>query len=146
MALRNALAIALLLVPTGAEAQTTRAQIAGRTIDESGSPIPGAFVTVRPSKPGAGAVELPVELEALSDESGGFRFDGIPPGAYRIATHLFGFHPAVSTVEVPVARGVDVPLVMTAAPVAECVRSFQPIVEFKTRTGDQLPTAYLTVT
>src|SRR5688572_3704136 len=141
MALRNALAIALLLVPTGAEAQTTRAQIAGRTIDESGSPIPGAFVTVRPSKPGAA-----VELEALSDESGRFRFPDIPPGAYRVASHLFGFHPAISTVEVPLARGADVALVMTAAPVAECVRSFQPMVEFKTRTGDQLPTAYLTVT
>src|SRR5688572_13987402 len=124
MALRNALAIALLLVPTGAEAQTTRTQIAGRTIDESGSPIPGAFVTIRPSKPGAGAVELPVELEALSDESGRFRFHDIPPGAYRVASYLFGFHPAISTVEVPVARGADVSLVMTAAPVTECVKSF----------------------
>jgi hypothetical protein len=59
---------------------------------------------------------------------------------------LFGFHPAISTVEVPVARGSEVSLVMTVAPVAECVKSFQPTVEFKTRTGDQLPTAYLTVT
>jgi hypothetical protein len=145
MALRIAIAIALLLAPTGAQAQPTRAQIAGRTIDERGSPVSGAFVTVRSSKPGAGAVE-PVEMEVLSDESGGFRFDGIPRGAYRVAAHLFGFHPAISTVEVPVARGADVSLVMTVAPVAECVQSFQSTVEFKTRSGDQLPTAYLTVT
>jgi hypothetical protein len=91
MALRNAILIALLLAPTGAEAQATRSQIGGRTIDKSGSPIPGALVTVRSSKPGAGAVEL----EALSDESGGYRFNGFPRGAYRVAAHLFGFHPAI---------------------------------------------------
>lgn len=142
MARRNAIAIALLLVPAGVEAQATRGQIAGRAIDESGAPISGAFVTVRPSKPAAGHVEL----EVLSDESGRFRFDNIPPGSYRVATHLFGFHPTLSNVEVPVTRGADVSLVMTAAPVVECVPSFRPTVELRTRSGDQLPTAYLTVT
>ncbi len=142
MALRNVVAIILLLLPRGAEAQTTRGQLAGRTIDEGGSPIHGAFVTVRPSRPGAG----PVELEVLSDESGGFRFSGIAPGAYRVAAHLIGFHPTISTVDVPAARGADVSLVMTGAPAVECVESFQPTVEFTTRNGDQLPTAYLTVT
>lgn len=142
MALRNAIAIVLLLVPAGAEAQATRGQIVGSTIDESGAPIPGAFVTIRPSKPAAGHVEL----EVLSDESGRFRFDDIPPGSYRVATHLFGFHLTISNVEVPVTRGADVSLVMTAAPVVECVPSFRAAVEFRTRSGDQLPTAYLTVT
>ena len=142
MALRNAIALALLLVPAGAAAQATRGQIAGRAIDESGAPIPGAFVTMRPSKPAAGHVEL----EVLSDESGRFRFDDIPPGSYRIATHQFGFHLTISNVEAPVARGADVSLVMTAAPIVECVPSFRAPVEFRTRSGDQLPTAYLTVT
>jgi protocatechuate 3,4-dioxygenase beta subunit len=142
MALRHAFAVALLVMPIGAEARTTRGQIAGRTIDETGAPIPGAFVTVRPSKPAAGHVEL----EVLSDESGRFRFDDIPPGPYRVAAHLFGFHLATSNVEAPVARGADVSLVMTVAPIVECVKSFLPTVEFRTRSGDQLPTAYLTVT
>jgi hypothetical protein len=142
MALRNAIALALLLVPAGAEAQATRGQIDGRTIDESGAPIPGAFVTVRPSRPAAGHVEL----EVLSDESGRFRFDGIPPGSYRVATHLVGFHLTISNVEVQVARSADVSLVMTAAPIVECVSSLRATVEFRTRSGDQLPTAYLTVT
>jgi len=142
MSLRHAIAIALLLTPTGAEAQATRTEIAGKTIDERGSPIPGAFVTVRPSRPGAGSIEL----ELLSDESGGFRFEAIPPGAYRVASHMFGFYPAISTIEVPLARKADVALVMTTAPSAECVKTFQPSVEFKTRSGDQLPTAYVTVT
>ncbi|MSO49824.1 MAG: carboxypeptidase regulatory-like domain-containing protein [Acidobacteria bacterium] len=142
MALRNAIGLALLLVPAVAEAQATRGQIAGRTIDESGAPIPGAFVTVRPSKPVAGHLEL----EVLSDESGRFRFDDIPSGPYRVATHLFGFHRTISNVEVPVALSADVSLVMTAAPTVECVKFFPATVEFRTRSGDQLPTAYLTVT
>ena len=141
MALSHAVALALVLVPAGAAAQATPGQIAGRTVDESGAPIPGAFVTVRSSKPVAGQVEL----EVLSDESGRFRFDGIPPGPYRVATHLFGFHLTISNVEVPVARTADVALVMMAAPIVECVRSFPATGEFRTRSGDQLPTAYLTV-
>jgi hypothetical protein len=142
MALRNAIALALLLVPAGAEAQATGGQIGGRTIDERGAPIPGAFVTVRPLKPAAGHVEL----EVLSDESGRFRFNDLPPGAYRVATHLFGFHLTLSNVDVPVARGADVSLVMMVAPVVECAASFRPTVEFRTRSGEQLPTAFLTIT
>ena len=142
MALRNALALALLLMPAGAEAQATRGQIAGRTTDERGAPTPGAFVTVRPTRPADGHVEL----EVLSDESGRFRFDDIPPGAYRVAAHLFGFHLATSNVDVPVAHGVDVSLVMAVAPGVECKVSFRATVEFRTRDGGQLPAAYLTVT
>ena len=58
MNLRHAVALALLLVPAVAEAQSTGGQIVGRTIDESGGPIPGAFVTLRPSRPAPGLVEL----------------------------------------------------------------------------------------
>jgi hypothetical protein len=143
MVSRCVVALALLLLPVGAAAQETRGQIAGRTIGESGAPIPGAFVTLRPSRPDAGSVEL----EVLSDESGSFRFDGIPAGPYRVASHLFGFYPAISAVDVPVSRGASVPLVMTASPVAECLTPLsQPPFEFKTRAGEQLPPAYLTVT
>jgi hypothetical protein len=141
MAVRTALALVLLLVPAGGAAQGTRGHIAGTTLGESGAPIPGAFVTIRPGKAAAG----PVELEVFSDESGRFRFDDIPPGTYRVAAHLFGFHVATSDVEVPAGRGADVALVMAAAPVAECVASFRPAVEFTTRRGEQLPAAYLTV-
>jgi len=35
-----------------------------------------------------------------------------------------------ATVEVPVSCGADVSLVMTVAPAVECVKSFQPTVEF----------------
>ena len=44
MGLRNAVALVLLLLPAVAEAQSTRGHIVGRTVDETGTPIPGAFV------------------------------------------------------------------------------------------------------
>lgn len=139
----NIATIALVLLSALAAAQSPRGHVVIRTIDESGVPIPGAFVTIRPSKPGAGLVEL----EALSDESGRAGFDGMPAGAYRVAAHLVGFHPPASTIDVAAERRVDVPLVMAVAPVAECViLSPDPAVQFRTRSGDQLPTAYLTVT
>jgi len=141
MAPRNVLALALLLLPAGAEAQAARGQIVGRTIDEGGGPLP-AFVTLRPSRPAAGLVEL----EVLSDESGRFRFDDVPPGSYRVATHLSGFYLTISNVEVPATPVATVSVVMAVAPISECASSFRAKAEFRTRSGDQLPTAYLTVT
>jgi hypothetical protein len=141
MKARVAVAIVLLLGGAGADAQDARAGITGRTVDESRSSIPGAFVTLRPSGPGAGGIEL----EVLSDESGGFRFDDLAPGGYRVAAHLAGRYPAVSTIEVAVARDAALALVLPVAPIDECPSTVTPAVEFKTRTKDQLPTAYLTV-
>jgi hypothetical protein len=142
MALRNAIAIALLLMPVVATAQGTRGQIVGRTIDEIDAPIPGVFVTVRPAGPAAGGVEL----EILSDADGRFRFDDIAAGTYRVAAHLFGFQLALSTVTIPMPTSADVSLVMAVAPIAECLPDFSSTVEFRARVGEQLPTSYLTVT
>jgi hypothetical protein len=134
-------AIVLLLAPIGAQAQAARGQIAGRTVDESGAPIRDALVTLRPSKPAASSVEL----EVMSDDSGAFEFDRVPAGAYRVAAHLSGFYPPLSTIQVSAGRRVDVALVMAVAPIGDCEESSPVAIEFKTRTGDQLPEAYLTV-
>jgi hypothetical protein len=143
MNLKTALSLALLLVSAVAEAQTTHGQVTGRTVDESGAPIPGVFVTVRPAAPAAGLVER----EALSDETGRVWFDDIPPGSYRVAGHLFGSHLALANIEVPVTGRTEVSLVMAIAPITECVVvSPGPPIEFRTKSGEQLPTAYVTVT
>ncbi len=141
MELRTAVALVLFLVPTVAAAQSTGGRIVGRTVDEAGATIRGALVTVRPSQPVAGRVEL----EALSDESGRYGFHDLAPGAYRVAAHMVGFHLIIANVEVPVARAADVSLAMVVAPVVECLPASRPTVEFRARSGDRLPPAYLTV-
>ncbi len=141
MIVRISVALALLLLPAVAFAQSPRGQIVGRTVDESGGPIPGAFVTLRPFRPAPALVEL----EALSDESGRVRFDDVPPGAYRVAAHLVGFYLVTSDIEVPLALDTEISLVMAVAHITECVVLSPRPVAFRTRGGEQLPTAYLTV-
>jgi len=141
MELRSAVALALFLVPAATAVQSTGGRIVGRTVDEAGAPLRGAFVTVRPSRP----VEGLVELEVLSDESGRYWFEDLAPGTYRVAAHMVGFHLIIANVEVPVARASDVSLVMGVAPVVECVSVLRPTIEFRARSGDRLPTGYLTV-
>ena len=136
-------ALVLLLVSAVAEAQpATQRQLRGRVVDNAGLSIAGAFVTVRPSQQSIG---LP-ELEAVSDDAGRFRFDDVPPGSYRVAGHLVGFQLSHSPVEVAADRDAEVSLVVLVGPILDCVNSFPYPVRIRTRSGEPLPTAFLTVT
>ena len=139
---RFAVALVLLLVSVVAEAQpAARRQLIGRVVDNAGRSIPGAFVTVRPSQQSNG---LP-ELEAVADDAGRFRFDGVPPGIYRLAGHQVSFQVGTSTVEVAADRDTEVSIVMVIGPVGgNCVGGFP--VKIRTRSTLHLPTAALTVT
>lgn len=137
-----AVALVLVLVSVVADAQpAARRQLIGRVVDNAGRSIPGAFVTVRPSQPSGWLAEL----EAVSDGAGRFRFDDVPPGAYRVAGHLVGFQLGHSTVEVAADRDTEVSVVMVIGAVVDCVNSFPDPVRIRTRSGEPLPTAFLTV-
>lgn len=116
-------------------------QVVGRVVDSAGGSLPGAFVTLRPSRPSSG---LP-ELEAISDDAGRFRFDGVPPGTYRVGGHLFAFYVSNSTVEVAANRNTEVSVVMLVGLTVNCVHSFPYPVRIRTRGGEPLPAAFLTV-
>ena len=116
--------------------------VVGRVVGVDGAGIPGAFVTIRPLQQSSGFPEL----EMLTDGAGRFRLERIPSGRYRVAAHLVGFELTSSTVEVAADRDTEISLVMTPAPIHECGSAFPPLVRIRTRNGEPLPTAFLTVT
>lgn len=109
-----------------AEGGATRS-ISGIVLDPSGAAIPGAEIVL------FSAAQQPVS-KTRSDTDGGFHFDNIEAGKYRLEVHAEGFRDAhlsasvtnrrpstirvvlsisVQTETVTVASGVDVPLVNT---------------------------------
>jgi hypothetical protein len=81
------LAIALLLVPVFAHAQTNVGQISGRVSDASGAALPGAVVTATNEQTG-------LAQTISTDAEGVFVFAGLPAGPYKIRVELSSFKPA----------------------------------------------------
>ena len=77
----------LLPVPTFAQQFAT---VQGTVVDESKGAMPGATVT-------ATAISTGRQVVAVTDESGRYRFDSMPPGDYRLRIEL----PAFATAELP---------------------------------------------
>jgi hypothetical protein len=84
--IRLVLLIASILIPRGvASAQT--ATVTGRILDrETRAPLAGAVVAVQPQG-----------LQALSDDQGRFRIEGVRPGMVRLEATYLGYAPAVET-------------------------------------------------
>lgn len=80
------------LVPAAAAGQSLAGTLSGQVIDVSGSPVPGAALTIADRRSG-------LVRETFTDESGRYRFDGLPPGAYTVSVALEGFDPAAREVE-----------------------------------------------
>jgi hypothetical protein len=80
------LAIVLLALAIPAAAQVGGGAIAGRVVDPSGQPIPGATIVVALSDTGA-------LRTAVTEKAGAFVITGLSPGAYRISVELSGFRP-----------------------------------------------------
>src|SRR5687768_4896031 len=77
--------LALVLSLAGAaSAQETRASIEGTVKDSSGAVLPGATVEARSSA-------LVGVQTTVSNESGAYRFPGLPPGVYAVSANLTGF-------------------------------------------------------
>lgn len=75
--------------------------IQGTILDEVGLPIVGARVGI-----------LELELEAKTDESGGFEFTNLDPGPVPLYVSRLGYEPAVQTVIVKAGEAVDVEIVL----------------------------------
>ena len=88
--------LALFVLPVVVSAQDGRAVVRGRVIDEAGSNVRAARVTLRRASVG-------FEQTVESDPDGAFAFEDIVPGSYTIAASAEGF--AVETRALAVAGG-----------------------------------------
>jgi hypothetical protein len=86
------LAAFLLALPCPVPAQTTGG-IEGKITDLSGIGLPG--VAVEAKSPSLQGIRT-----AVSGRDGGYRFPGLPPGAYSVKASLSGFDAAEGTVRV----------------------------------------------
>lgn len=82
---RIVVAIACFAIPTGAQAQAT---IAGTVRDTSGAVLPG--VTVETSSPAL----IEKTRVTVTDETGQYRIETLPPGTYSVSYTLPGFNTA----------------------------------------------------
>src|SRR5215831_1884575 len=64
--------------------QTGTSVITGTVIDSSGGAIPGVEITLTNQETGSKA-------QALTNDTGSYRFASLPPGAYRVEAELAGF-------------------------------------------------------
>jgi hypothetical protein len=78
--LRGRVFLAMLVGVASAAAQssTLSSGIEGRVTDDSGGALPGVSVTIK-----SPALQAP-QLETLSDDTGRYRFAGLPGGTYVV--------------------------------------------------------------
>lgn len=109
----SVLALALILSPTIAAAQSLSGAIAGRVVDAQGASLPGVLVTL---------VSRTGETTQTTDAQGDFRFLGLNPGMYEIRAALQGFKPtAQSGIEISIGRSVDVKLTLAVGGMTEAI-------------------------
>jgi hypothetical protein len=117
-------AIALFAWPVAAQEQ--RGSIEGVVKDASGGVLPGVTVTL--------AAATGVKLEAVSNESGQYRFPAVPIGTYTLSTTLQGFGPSkVDNVVVGLGEVKKVDFSLSLAGVTESVQvtAESPLVDVK---------------
>jgi hypothetical protein len=114
--LANVLLLALSLVfPLVSEAQRFAGSIVGQIVDPQQARVAKAQVTL---------VNLDTEFErhTITDEHGGYTFELVPPGRYRIRADSAGFTSAELNVDALVATPVRADLVLRIRPVHEQIR------------------------
>ena len=111
-----------------AGAQTTdagRGLIAGAIVDAvQGHPIAGATVVLQPDVSGvfpgpvSGSAFASAGRTTMSDTAGAYRFEGLPPGVYRLYVSRFSYRPYAVTVELRSERESAVSIGLRAEPIA----------------------------
>src|SRR5437879_5675566 len=98
----RAAAILFLLVPASILAERSEGTVGGRVAAGGAStPVPAARVTLEPQRR-----DEPARV-ALTDDSGAYRFEDVPPGLYRLTVAAENFRERRPTV-VEVAAGSDI--------------------------------------
>lgn len=122
---------ALLLVCALAVSSPARAQqtvdvgsLSGRVVDESGSAIPGASVTVTHTATN-------VVASAVTELDGRFRFPYLRIGVYDIVVNLPGFSPVTRRLTVSAGSAFELPITLTLANIqtSVIVTSEAPVIE-----------------
>lgn len=116
-------------------------QIAGRVVDESGAPLPGATVTL--SGPGG-------QGTSVSGGDGTYRFPPMPSGRYTLTASLTGFASTTRVVNHPSSRSLQADLSMKLGSLAETITvtaespeidTLQSASQWSYRAGDQAANA-----
>jgi esterase/lipase superfamily enzyme len=93
--MRKTFLVVLVLLAAATAAQVT-SSIVGTVTDGEGAAFPGVTVTITsPSLQGT--------RTTITDETGSYRFDGLPPGEYKIRAELSGFAIVERTVRASIA-------------------------------------------
>src|SRR5437667_4110626 len=87
------LLVALLSMTLLASAQNPTGALRGEVQDQSGARVSGAQITL-------GSSGSSVRREALADNRGEFRIEGLLPGSYHVAVTAKGFAEAASDIEI----------------------------------------------
>ncbi len=106
-------ALAVLVLPVVASAQTTRGAISGTVRDTSGAVVPGVTITVT-------NVDTNVPRSEVTDAQGFYRVGALEPGKYNVRAELAGFAPTTTTdVVVTANKEVSIDVSLKVATVGE---------------------------
>ncbi|HUG41689.1 MAG TPA: TonB-dependent receptor [Longimicrobiales bacterium] len=112
----------------GAAAQrpdAARGRIAGAVVDAvGGHAIAGATVVLQPDVagvfpgPSSGSGFAASGLTTMSDSTGAYHFDGLPPGVYRVYVSRYSYRPYAVTIELRAGAEPAVSIGLRAEPIA----------------------------
>jgi len=125
-----ALALALAFAPP-VSAQTAGSNLAGRTQDKDGGPLPGVTITATNTETG-------LERSGTSGPDGTFLLPSLPIGTYTVKAELDGFAPVnVESVKLNVASQRNLEITMSSSSVQEAITVVDeaPLVEISPSIG-----------
>src|SRR5919198_1832230 len=111
----SGIALAMLLLPATAAAQTSNGKIVGVVQDASGAVLPGVSIVVR-------NLGTSTTRDTITDDRGQFDISGLAPGRYQIDVELQGFRKfSQSPVTVQVNQETRVNPMLAVGTVAETI-------------------------
>ena len=125
--LRHILVSLLFLLPALLGAQTDSGRVRGTVTDPQGAVLSGATVTLTNT-------DTALQKTATTNDQGGFDFDVVPRGRYKIGIQQKGFRPASAefVLEVSQVKQVNVQLELGAAAEVVDVTASVPLIDLET--------------
>ncbi|MGD2135704.1 MAG: TonB-dependent receptor, partial [Gemmatimonadales bacterium] len=97
--------VLLLAAPAAAQVPSGQATVHGRVLDQAGAPVSGVTVQVEGTT-----------LVAVTNDAGGYRLDGVPPGPQVLRARRLGFAMARVPVTVPPSGDLEVVIRLATVP------------------------------